>query len=84
MTDPASIEPTQTGTASSKSETLPDRAAATLDKLDAETAANVAVARERVHTLGHDLEAVAHWLVATTRGAIRDVGDAIRWIGSKI
>lgn len=53
-------------------------------KLDAETAANIRAAQERVHGLGHDLEAVAHWLVATTRGAIRDVGEAIRLIGSKL
>ena len=53
-------------------------------KVEAETAANVATAKERVHGLGHDLETVAHWLVATTRGAIRDVGEAIRLIGSKL
>ena len=52
--------------------------------IDAETAANVTTAKHRVHRLGHDIEAVARWLVATTRGAIKDVGEAIRYIGTKL
>ena len=48
--------------------------------LDAETQANIATARDLHHTLGQDLESVAHWLVAQTRGAIADVAAAIKHI----
>lgn len=61
-----------------------DSAGNVIDHADAEVAANIATARDRVHGLGHDVGAVAAWLVATTRGAIVDVGDAIRWIGKKL
>ncbi len=61
-----------------------DSAGQVIDHANAEVNANIATARERVHTLGHDIGSVAAWLVATTRGAIADVESAIRWIGKKL
>ncbi len=63
---------------------IKDSAGNVIEHADAEVAANIATARDRVHGLGHDVAAVAHWLVETTRGAIVDVGEAIRWIGHKL
>ena len=60
------------------------KADAQIETSNKEIAANITTAKHRVHRLGHDLEDVAHWLVATTRGAVKDVGEAIRWIGKKL
>ncbi len=54
------------------------------EKAADELAANVATAQALHHGLGHDLHVVAAWLVATTRGAIRDIDEAVHWIGKKL
>lgn len=65
-------------------EAIKEKTALLSEEAAAEVEANITTARERVHGLGHDVKVVAEWLVATTRGAVVDVADAIRWIGHEL
>jgi len=54
------------------------------EKAADEVVANIATAKHLHHTAGQDLHRVAAWLVATTRGVIRDLDEAIEAIGHKL
>ncbi len=49
-----------------------------------EVAGNIATARDMVHVQGQNINRVAAWLIATTRGVVVDVEDAVKWIGGKL